>query len=136
MNPILRNILAVIAGAVIGGAINMIIISISGSIIPPPEGADLTSTEGMKASAHLLEPRHFIMPFLAHALGTLSGAIITGFVAATRKMLFALMIGTIFLAGGIVASVIIPAPTWFVVTDLIVAYMPMAWIGGKITARK
>ncbi|MEZ4979370.1 MAG: hypothetical protein R2772_08730 [Chitinophagales bacterium] len=37
MNPILRNILAVVAGIVVGSAINMGIIMISGSLIPPPE---------------------------------------------------------------------------------------------------
>ena len=49
-NPIVRNIVALIAGIVIGGLVNMGIIMISGSIIPPPEGADVTTTEGLKAS--------------------------------------------------------------------------------------
>ncbi|HRD40433.1 MAG TPA: hypothetical protein PLC65_17520, partial [Bacteroidia bacterium] len=72
MNPILRNIIAVIAGAFGGGAINMALIMVSGSVIPPPEGADITTMEGLKASMHLMEPKHFLMPFLAHALGTYS----------------------------------------------------------------
>jgi hypothetical protein len=38
----------------------MSIIMISGSIIPPPAGADITTTEGLTASMHLFEPRHFI----------------------------------------------------------------------------
>ncbi|MBK9254252.1 MAG: hypothetical protein IPM42_02060 [Saprospiraceae bacterium] len=38
MNPIVRNIVAVIAGIIIGGIVNSGIIKISGSIIPPPEG--------------------------------------------------------------------------------------------------
>ena len=45
MNPILRNILAVIAGILIGGAVNMGIILISGKIIAPPAGADVTTME-------------------------------------------------------------------------------------------
>jgi len=36
MNPIIKNILAVLAGVVLGSAVNMGIIMISGSIIPPP----------------------------------------------------------------------------------------------------
>ena len=76
MNPIIRNVLAVIAGLIVGSIVNMGIIAISGSIIPPPEGADVTTMEGLKATMHLFEPRHFIFPFLAHALGTLAGAII------------------------------------------------------------
>ena len=38
MHPILRNIIAVIAGVAIGGFVNMSLIMVSGSVIPPPEG--------------------------------------------------------------------------------------------------
>ncbi len=43
MNPILRNILAVLAGLVSGSILNMGIIIVSGSIIPPPDDADITT---------------------------------------------------------------------------------------------
>ena len=71
MNTTVKNVLAVIAGLVIGSAVNMGIIMISGSIIPPPEGADITTMKGLIESMHLMGPQHFIFPFLAHALGTL-----------------------------------------------------------------
>ncbi|TGL88194.1 hypothetical protein EHQ68_10195 [Leptospira congkakensis] len=48
-------------------------IKVSGKIILPPKGADVTTMEGLKASIHLFEPEHFLFPFLAHALGTLVG---------------------------------------------------------------
>jgi hypothetical protein len=67
----------------------MSIIMISGSVIPPPEGADLTTLEGLKSAMHLFQPKHFIMPFLAHALGTLTGAYFAAFIAATHKFKFA-----------------------------------------------
>ena len=63
MNPMIKNILAVILGFVIGSAVNMGIIMVSGSIIPPPIGADVTTMEGLKASIHLFEPKHFLFPF-------------------------------------------------------------------------
>lgn len=132
MNPILRNILAVIVGLVIGSMVNMGIIYVSGSIIPPPNGADITTTEGLKASLHLLKPIHFIMPFLAHALGTLVGAFLAAKLASQHKMVLALGIGLFFLAGGIAAVFMIPAPMWFNATDLIIAYLPMAYLGGKL----
>ena len=81
MNPIVKNILAVVTGIIIGGGLNMGIIMISGKIIPPPDGADLTTMEGLKASMHLLQPKHFIMPFLAHALGTFVGALLASIIA-------------------------------------------------------
>lgn len=136
MNPIIRNVLAVIAGLVVGGVVNMGIINISGSIIPPPEGADVTTMEGLKATMHLFEPRHFIFPFLAHALGTLVGAIIAGLLAANHRLKFALSIGLFFMIGGIINVFMLPSPLWFTVLDLVGAYIPMGWIGGKIISGK
>jgi len=132
MNPILKNIIAVILGIVIGSIINMGLIMISGSVIPPPEGADVTTMEGLKASIHLFEPRHFVFPFLAHALGTFAGAFIAAIIAASHKMKLALLIGVFFLIGGIANVFMLPSPTWFAVLDLVGAYLPMAWLGGLL----
>lgn len=136
MSPILKNSLAVITGIVVGSVVNMGIITISESIIPPPEGADLKTLEGMKASIHLLGPKHFIFPFLAHAGGTFVGAWLAALIAATYKMRFAMAIGFVFLIGGIMASIMIPAPTWFKVFDIVLAYIPIAWLAGRFVSAK
>jgi uncharacterized membrane protein YqgA involved in biofilm formation len=135
MRPILRNILAVVAGIVIGSVVNMGIISVSGSIIPPPEGADVTTAEGLKASMHLFEPKHFIFPFLAHTLGTLVGASVAALIAASHKTKFALGIGVFFLMGGIASVFMLPSPVWYTVVDLIGAYLPMAYLGARLAGR-
>ncbi|WP_291965521.1 hypothetical protein [Maribacter sp.] len=129
MNPVVKNILAVVAGVVVGSIVNMGIIMISGSIIPPPEGGDITTMVGLKATMHLFEPKHFIFPFLAHALGTLVGAFVATRIAATRKMLMALVIGLFFLIGGTANIAMLGGPMWFTALDIIVAYMPMAYVG-------
>ena len=135
MNSTVKNILAVIAGLVIGSIVNMGIIMISGSIIPPPEGADVTTMEGLKEAMHLFEPKHFIFPFLAHALGTLVGAAVAATIAANHKMKFAIGIGCFFLLGGIINVFMLPSPTWFAIVDIVGAYIPMAWIGSKLAKR-
>lgn len=53
----------------------MALILISPSLIPPPSGVNVSDAESLSRSIHLFEPRHFVMPFLAHALGTLAGAL-------------------------------------------------------------
>ena len=132
MHPIVRNILAVITGIIVGSAVNMGLIMVSGSIIPPPEGVDPTDLESLKASMHLFEAKHFIFPFLAHALGTLAGSFLAALIAASHKMKFALAIGVFFLLGGIANTFMLPSPTWFTILDLVAAYIPMAWLGGII----
>jgi hypothetical protein len=136
MKPIFKNIGAFILGFVTGSLVNMALISISGKIIPPPAGADIKTMEGLKASMHLFEPKHFIFPFLAHALGTLVGAFITTKVAATNKMKLGIGIGFAFLLGGITNILLLPSPTWFTLLDLTCAYLPMSYLGGKIALRK
>lgn len=136
MNPTLKNILAVVAGLLIGSVVNMGLIMISGKIIPPPEGADVTTMEGLKASMHLMQPKHFLFPFLAHALGTFVGAALAATLAATRKMRLAIVVGIIFLVGGITNVFMLPSPMWFNVVDLVGAYIPMAWIAGKLFAKQ
>ena len=136
MKPIIRNTLAVLAGVVVGSVVNMGLIMVSGKVIPPPPGADVTTAEGLKASIHLFEPRHFVFPFLAHALGTLAGACLTAALAATRKTALALVIGIVFLAGGVANAFMLPAPLWFIAVDLLGAYLPMGWLGARLGARK
>lgn len=131
----LRNVLAVIAGIVLGGAVNMAIVVLGPTLIPPPPGVDPSNAESLAQSIHLFEPRHFIMPFLAHALGTLVGALAAYAIAVTYRRPIAMAIGVFFLLGGVAASFMIPAPAWFIALDLVAAYLPMAWLGAWLGAR-
>lgn len=135
MPRILRNILAVLAGVIIGSAVNMAIITFGPTLIEPPPGVDMSSAEGMARTMHLFEPRHYVTPFLAHALGTLVGALLAYLIAASHKAAFAWAIGVFFLLGGVLASFMIPAPAWFIAVDLLLAYLPMAWLAIWIGTR-
>ena len=135
MPTLLRNVLAVIAGLVIGGAVNMALITLSPSLIAPPAGVNVNSAESLSKAMHLFEPRHFIMPFLAHAVGTFAGALAAYLIAASYKARIAYVIGAVFLCGGVAASFMIPAPAWFIALDLLAAYLPMAWLAIQIGTR-
>lgn len=135
MRTFLRGLLAIVMGQVVGGAVNMGIIVLSQHVIPPPMGVDMSDAKSMSASMHLFEPKHFLFPFLAHALGTLCGAFIAYRLAAPPRWVFALAVGVLFLAGGIAACFMIPAPAWFMAADLLLAYLPMAWLGAKVARR-
>jgi len=135
LNKIVRNVLAVITGIVLGSVVNMGIINLQYSFISLPEGVDVTNTESLKSSMHLFEPKHFIFPFLAHAIGTLGGAYLAARIAASHKMNIALGIGIFFLIGGISMVFLIPSPIWFAILDLSLAYIPMGWLSGRLAAK-
>lgn len=132
MNSTVKNILAVVAGIVVGSIVNMGIIMISGSVVPPPEGVDPTNIDSLAENMHLFKAKHFIIPFLAHALGTLVGAYLAAKIAAGKKMNYALAVGIFFMLGGITNAFMLPAPAWFIVVDLVLAYIPMAWLGRRL----
>ncbi|MFD1553722.1 hypothetical protein DNU06_09985 [Putridiphycobacter roseus] len=136
MPIVLRNIFAILLGVLIGSLVNMALITLSPSIIPIPEGVDNTTAEGLKAGIHLFQPQHFIMPFLAHAIGTFIGALFAARIAGSHKMSYALVLGFFFLIGGIMMASMLPSPLWFNITDLALAYLPMAWLGGKLGSVK
>ena len=131
MNPIIKNILAVIVGWLGGSVINMGLIQ-TGHMLFPIEGVDLNDMDALAAVMPTLGSEYFIFPFLAHALGTLVGATIAGLIAVNHKMKFSLAVGGLFLLGGIMINYMLPGPTWFAILDIVIAYIPMAWIGGKI----
>ncbi len=127
---IANQILLFIAALFAGGILNMMIVELSPFIIPAPAGADFTSEEGLIRSMKLMEPKHFIMPFLAHALGTLlTGAVLTGFIKnSSRLKTYLILSGALFFAGGASMVISLPSPLWFNILDLVFAYFPMVFI--------
>ena len=135
MPKFLRMLLAVIVGFVLGTVVNMALITVSGKVIAPPAGADVTTMDGLKASLHLFEARHFIFPFLAHALGTLVGALVACWLAPAKSPIPAYIVGGLFLLGGIANAFMLAAPAWFIAIDLLFAYLPAAWLGQALAKR-
>lgn len=137
MNPLLKNTLAVVVGWLLGSVVNSAIVMLNGKLIPLPEGADVSTREGLRESMSLFEPIHFLIPFLAHALGTLVGAYIAARMTTGNGMMQALVVGFLFFLGGIAANIfMLDGPLWFTLTDLILAYFPMAYLGAKLVGKK
>ncbi len=135
MKTILRAVAAVLAGVILGSVVNMGLVMLGPLVISVPEGVNVADMESLKANMHLFEMRHFIFPFLAHALGTLVGALVAFKVAKKHKMVFAMVIGGFFLIGGIANVLMLPSPAWFIAIDLIGAYLPMAYLGGQLAQK-
>ena len=132
MHPFIKSGLAVLAGIFVGGIVNFGIIILSSSIIPPPNGVDVSNIESIKTNIHLYKPIHFLFPFLAHALGTFSGAVLA--IKISKQTKIAYMVALVFLYGGISMITQVHSPMWFTVLDLGLGYIPMAWLATKISS--
>ena len=135
MKSVGKNILAVVAGVVVGGFVNMALVNIGPSVVPLPEGADISTMENLRDSMKFFTPINFIFPFLAHALGTLAGAFVAAKFAASHYVKLAMGIGVFFLMGGIAAVSMLGGPLWFSVADLLLAYIPMSYLGATLAGR-
>ena len=132
MITIVRNVLAVIVGFFVGSLVNIGFVNTGPFVIPLPDGADVSSMDALRESMKSFTPLNFLFPFLGHALGTLAGAFVAAKLAASHAMKFALGIGVFFLIGGITMIALCGGPPWFIAADLLLAYIPMGFLGGKL----
>ena len=135
MLKVLRFVAAVVLGLIVGSVVNMGLVMLGPKVFAPPPGGDITTMEGLKATIHLFEPKHFLFPFLAHALGTVVGAFVARLLAPGKSTIPSYIVGALFLVGGITNVMMLPAPMWFNVVDLVFAYLPAAWLGQKLAGR-
>ena len=135
MHPAFRNTLAIIVGWLIGSGVNLGLVNLGHVIFPLP-GVDAQDMEALAAAVPTADPTFFLFPFLGHALGTLGGASVAALIATVRwQMRAALIIGVLFFLGGLAVNYLLPGPLWFTTLDLVVAYFPMAWLGGSLAKR-
>lgn len=135
MKRVFQNILAIIIGVFIGGVTNMFIVSNSSKIVSLPDGVIPGDMESLTSNIHLFEPVNFLMPFLAHSIGTLIGSFLASKIAVSHKFKFSIVIGVFFLIGGIQISSILDSPLWFDIVDIFLAYIPMSIIGYKLAVK-
>jgi len=126
MKQIFKNIGIVILGIIIGMIVNMGLIIGGGMIVPMSETIN-------PMNAVNWDFKYFIFPFLAHSIGTLSGAFIVSKISRNSHIIMPLIVGLYFLFGGLYMVIILPAPIWFISLDIILCYIPMALFGWEIS---
>ncbi len=123
----LRIIGGLLIGLFVGAMVNGSFIQLGMNIFTLPKGVNFDTPEGMQAFRNL-PLKFYIFPFLAHAIGTLSGCIVALLFVRNQAKWVIYCIGYLFFIGGVMAVDMINAPVWFDILDLSVAYLPMAWL--------
>ncbi len=136
MNNTVKNILIVIGGLVVGNVAIMAVMYLGNTIIDWPVGVDPNNMESIKSNLHLFQPYHFIFPFLSHAIGALSASYCVAKLATSHQFRLSMIVGSIFLVAGIMNIFMLKHPFWFIPVDLILAYIPMAFLGYKLASNK
>jgi hypothetical protein len=122
-----RFILSLVFGLLVGAVVNGSIVNLGILVFPFPEGVNFETKEGLSLFENL-PIKYYIFPFLAHALGTLSGCIVALLFVRKWAKWSIYIIGYCFFIGGVMAGHMINTPVWFDILDLSFAYLPMAWL--------
>ncbi len=133
MKPIVKNIIAVIVGLIVGMSANMLLVYLGMSVVDYPETVTMkdSDTIGQSIRAGEFEFKHYIFPFIAHSMQALLGAFICTKIAASNYFKLAMLIGVISLIGGIWNSMILGTSFVANIIDWI-AYLPMAYLGWRL----
>jgi len=132
----MKSILLSIVGLILGAVTNSLLIQLGDKLIAGPAGQDISTEAGLKAAMSHMEPKHFLFPFLAHAFGTFVGAFFVSKMKIERSLIHAMAIGFAFLAAGVMMVIMLPeTPLWFTLADLVLAYLPMAYLGHRLGQR-
>lgn len=138
---LLRKIIAVVIGIVVGSVFNMAVVTSSHAVFPLPAGVDPNDFEEFKAhvEAHGLPTGALILVIIAHAGGSFVSGFVCGLIARRPWHAAAIGLGLLWTCGGAAMLFMLPAPAWFAVAD-IALYIPAAVLGvrwgGALTASR
>ena len=93
---ILKRTIVLFLCVFIGAQVNGAILTLGTTLIPAPAGFDLNTMDGLKAAVPFLEAKHYLFPFLAHAIGTLISALLITRFLTSQQLVFSMMAGILF----------------------------------------
>lgn len=93
---------------------------INSSLHPLPSGVDPATPQGMAQIVAAMPTSAFVGLVIGYLLGTTAGAFVGVKLAGSLHLLVAIVIGAVFVAGGISNFVMIPHPTWVFATSMVV----------------
>jgi hypothetical protein len=129
---ILRSVLAVIVGAIVGGVVTFIVELPGIFLYPPPEGVDYQDAAAMTAWMKTLPAQAMALVLAAWTIGAFAGAFTAAKIARSGKMVVAVIVSLISLAAAAYYIQAYEHPSWMWVS---VALLPLAGLLGGTLAR-
>ena len=130
MSPIVRSILATIAGLVAGNLANMAIIQINTVLHPMPEGIDTSDMVKFGEYVAGLPMSALLTVTVAHLSQAFVGGWLAARLAASRPMLLAMIIAGLTMVGGIAMMMMVPHPAWMWIE--VPLYFVVAWVAANV----
>ena len=127
-NSVFRQIIGVVAGVVVGGAIVFITELVGHSAFPPPAGTDLSNPDHIARLIDSLPIGAFVMVLAGWFLGSLAGALVANRIA--RNTLAGWIVAVLFILLTAYNFTVIPHPVWMMAAGVALPLVA-AWIAGQ-----
>ncbi|GGK70785.1 hypothetical protein ACD591_04330 [Rufibacter glacialis] len=130
-----RSILSVVGGAAIGVFTISLVQYMSHQLYPVPAHLNPNQGQAVASALENAPTAALLLVLFGFALGSFLAGMVAARYAHTRKVLHALLAGLLLMVAGIANLLALPHPLWFAVVSLLL-YLPMAYFGGNMAARR
>jgi hypothetical protein len=136
MHPLVRKVLAVVAGFVVASAVMMVIEGLNGHVLFPELGraaAGVTDREQVRGLMAAAPAAALLVVWLGWAVGAFAGGWTAARLAKPSTPRTLLVLGALLTLAGIANNLMIPPPAWFWLGVLM--FFPFTWWGGTQASR-
>jgi hypothetical protein len=130
----LRSVVSLVAGVVIGGMVGALGESLLPRVFPPGPGVDFSTPAGAAAAFAQAPALALWLVILIYAIGALVGGAVATRLAGGDSLLPAIAVGGILMLAGISNLVAFTRPLWMALATVVV-FVPAAVAGGKLACR-
>jgi hypothetical protein len=123
-NPIVRAIVAVVAGVIAAFIVVALLEGLGHMIFPPPPGLDPMKPEDQARLMSVIPLGAKIAVVIAWFFGSLAGAVVAAKIG--EKPLYAWVIGAIMIAMSVVTTSMFPHPVWMVIAAVVLPVVAAA----------
>lgn len=130
----IRIILSVLAGVIIGGIVTGLLEAVGHIALPLPDGLlpeDMSDADALRAAMAEVPDINRMAVVAAWAGGALAAGWVTSAVARSYHLALSMMAGGGLLFAGLSNLIFIPSPLWMWAAGLAV-FLPMAWLGYRL----
>jgi len=128
MNPVVRSVLAVIAGMLVAFVLIAVVQSVGLSVYPPPSDMDPLNYESIKSAMARIPLGALLFVLLSYAAGSVAGGWLAARIAPRAKMTHAMVLAALLFGAGLMNLITIPHPPWFWIASSAIYWLG-AWSG-------
>ena len=130
MHPVVRSILAILAGLLSAFVVIGLVEAIGMRLYPLPPGMDPRDPNSIKAVMANLPRGAMLCVLVAYAAGSVVGGWVAARFAPRAKLTHGMIVGLLLLTAGLLNMSTIPHPAWFWVSSIAI-YVLGSWSGAR-----